>query len=107
MGLGGPYSITYPLFSSLFRRLSLRLQRSARASRSVHIPYRDSKLTRLLQDALGGNSKTCLIITVSPSSWNEVRPAAGSATDKVFQYRGPGQIGFSWGKTKNYCSGDA
>jgi kinesin family protein 5 len=40
--------------------------------RSNHIPYRDSKLTRLLQDALGGNSKTCLIITVSPSSYNEV-----------------------------------
>jgi Kinesin motor domain len=32
-----------------------------------HIPYRDSKLTFLLKDALGGNSKTCLIATVSPS----------------------------------------
>ena len=35
-----------------------------------HIPYRDSILTRLLRDALGGNSKTCLIITVSNSIWN-------------------------------------
>eukprot|EP00823_Brevimastigomonas_motovehiculus_P000578 TRINITY_DN1071_c2_g1_i1.p1 TRINITY_DN1071_c2_g1~~TRINITY_DN1071_c2_g1_i1.p1 ORF type:complete len:1112 (+),score=448.60 TRINITY_DN1071_c2_g1_i1:113-3448(+) len=35
-----------------------------------HIPYRDSKLTRLLCDALGGNSKTCLIITCSPSAYN-------------------------------------
>jgi kinesin family protein 5 len=34
---------------------------------STYIPYRDSKLTRLLQDSLGGNSKTCLIITASPS----------------------------------------
>ncbi len=32
-----------------------------------HIPYRDSKLTRLLQDSLGGKTKTCFIITLSPS----------------------------------------
>ncbi|TMW67809.1 hypothetical protein Poli38472_007481 [Pythium oligandrum] len=32
-----------------------------------HVPYRDSKLTRLLQSSLGGNAKTSLIITVSPS----------------------------------------
>ena len=39
--------------------------------KSAHIPYRDSKLTRILQDSLGGNSKTALIITCSPSSFNE------------------------------------
>ena len=33
-----------------------------------HIPYRDSKLTRLLQDSLGGRSKTSIIATLSPSS---------------------------------------
>lgn len=33
-----------------------------------HVPYRDSKLTRILQDVLGGNSKTSLIITASPHS---------------------------------------
>ena len=38
--------------------------------KSNYIPYRDSKLTRVLQDSLGGNSKTALIITCSPSSYN-------------------------------------
>ena len=39
---------------------------AARAPRS-HIPYRDSKLTRLLEDSLGGNCVTTLVATVSPS----------------------------------------
>eukprot|EP00536_Pseudo-nitzschia_multiseries_P010966 jgi/Psemu1/204674/e_gw1.354.47.1 len=34
---------------------------------SVRIPYRDSKLTRILQESLGGRCKTCLIATISPS----------------------------------------
>jgi kinesin family protein 5 len=34
---------------------------------SEHVPYRDSKLTRLLQDSLGGNFKTTLIITCCSS----------------------------------------
>ncbi|RZK10965.1 MAG: hypothetical protein EOO43_19750 [Flavobacterium sp.] len=35
------------------------------------MPYRDSKLTRILQESLGGNSRTTLIITCSPSPYNE------------------------------------
>ncbi|KAM3067734.1 Kinesin heavy chain [Clarireedia jacksonii] len=38
--------------------------------KSSHIPYRDSKLTRILQESLGGNSRTTLIINCSPSSYN-------------------------------------
>lgn len=40
------------------------------AENSPHIPYRDSKLTRLLQDSLGGNSKTIMIANVGPASMN-------------------------------------
>lgn len=38
---------------------------------STHIPYRDSKLTRILQESLGGNSRTSLIINCSPTAFNE------------------------------------
>ncbi len=40
---------------------------SSSSSSSMRTPYRDSKLTRILRDALGGKSKTCIIATVSPS----------------------------------------
>ncbi|XP_054910228.1 kinesin-like protein KIF3C isoform X1 [Poeciliopsis prolifica] len=35
--------------------------------RSSHVPYRDSKLTRLLQDSLGGNAKTVMVATLGPA----------------------------------------
>lgn len=40
---------------------------NALVDRSAHIPYRGSKLTRLLQDSLGGRTKTCIIATISPA----------------------------------------
>uniref|UniRef100_F1KTF7 Kinesin-like protein n=1 Tax=Ascaris suum TaxID=6253 RepID=F1KTF7_ASCSU len=36
-----------------------------------HVPYRDSKLTRILQESLGGNSRTTVVICCSPASSNE------------------------------------
>lgn len=43
---------------------------NALVDRSSHIPYRESKLTRLLQDSLGGRTKTCIIATISPAKSN-------------------------------------
>lgn len=40
------------------------------SKRSTHIPYRDSKLTRLLQDSLGGSAMTLMIACVSPMEYN-------------------------------------
>lgn len=33
----------------------------------IQVPYRDSKLTRLLRDSLGGRTKTCVIATIAPT----------------------------------------
>ena len=38
-----------------------------RSKKGSHVPYRDSKITRLLQDSLGGNSRTIMIACISPS----------------------------------------
>ncbi|KAI1196223.1 P-loop containing nucleoside triphosphate hydrolase protein [Nemania serpens] len=43
---------------------------NALVDHSSHIPYRESKLTRLLQDSLGGRTKTCIIATISPAKSN-------------------------------------
>uniref|UniRef100_A0A8C2G4Q7 Kinesin-like protein n=1 Tax=Cyprinus carpio TaxID=7962 RepID=A0A8C2G4Q7_CYPCA len=37
----------------------------------THVPYRDSKMTRILQDSLGGNCRTTIVICASPSVFNE------------------------------------
>ncbi|KAL7038485.1 hypothetical protein ACKWTF_009587 [Chironomus riparius] len=38
--------------------------------KTKHVPYRDSKLTRLLQDSLGGNTKTLMVACISPADYN-------------------------------------
>jgi hypothetical protein len=43
---------------------------SALADGAKFIPYRDSKLTRLLQDSLGGNTKTMMVAAISPADYN-------------------------------------
>lgn len=39
--------------------------------KKTFIPYRDSRLTRILQESLGGNARTTIIICCSPASFNE------------------------------------
>src|SRR6201996_8323156 len=56
---------------------------NALVDKSTHIPYRESKLTRLLQDSLGGRTKTCIIATLSPARSNVEETA--STLDYAFR----------------------
>ncbi len=55
---------------TLGRCISSLAQKSKGVAGATHVPYRESKLTRLLQDSLGGNAKTYLIATISPAKSN-------------------------------------
>ncbi|KAJ4941202.1 hypothetical protein JOQ06_027489 [Pogonophryne albipinna] len=49
---------------------------SALAEGSAYVPYRDSKMTRILQDSLGGNCRTTMVICASPSAYNDAETRA-------------------------------
>ena len=51
--------------------LALRNVIRALVQGTPHVPYRDSKITRLLQNSFGGNSKTFLIVCCSPAAYNQ------------------------------------
>lgn len=50
--------------------MNLNVNNNIRSKASRHIPFRDSKLTRILAEPLGGNSKTCIITNISPCAFN-------------------------------------
>lgn len=55
---------------TLGRVINSLSEKSTLSSSVSHIPYRESKLTRLLQDSIGGKTKTTLIATISPAKMN-------------------------------------
>jgi kinesin family protein 5 len=46
------------------------LAEASTKGQKIHVPFRESQLTRILQESLGGNTKTALIITCSPAVYN-------------------------------------
>ena len=68
--MGRSMSALRTVVSALADRRQRPLPRQADIGRGKFIPYRDSKLTRLLQDSLGGSAKTLMIATVGPADYN-------------------------------------
>jgi hypothetical protein len=62
-----PHSIRTPLRQGLLALGNVISALGDERRRGTHVPYRESKLTRLLQDSLGGNSRTAMIACVSPA----------------------------------------
>lgn len=53
--------------NNVIRLDKLKLYLNCSKGRTGHIPYRDSKLTRILQNSIGGNARTAIICTLSPA----------------------------------------
>ena len=71
VGKTGATGATLKEAQSINRSLSaLGSVLNALASKAGHVPYRDSKLTYLLQDSLGGNSKTLMLVACGPAKEN-------------------------------------
>lgn len=67
---------------------------NALVDKSSHIPYRESKLTRLLQDSLGGQTRTCIIATVGPALSNlEETVSTLEYASKAKNIRNKAQVG--------------
>ena len=56
--------------TTLGQVISALAEKEDSKKKDAFIPYRNSALTRILQNALGGNSKTCMICAVSPAGDN-------------------------------------
>lgn len=55
---------------TLGRVIEALAEQAAGKGKTVQVPYRDSALTRILESALGGNSKTLMICAISPANDN-------------------------------------
>jgi len=66
---GAQINLSLSALGNVINALTENSDKTATAKR--HIPYRDSKLTRLLQDSLGGNSYTVIVCNVSPAKINQ------------------------------------
>ena len=62
----GRHAPMVTLFGYAAGRLAGNVIHALTEAKAAHIPFRDSKLTRLLQDSLGGNCKTALLVCVGP-----------------------------------------
>ncbi|XP_076441871.1 kinesin-like protein KIF16B isoform X2 [Babylonia areolata] len=67
---GGNINKSLVTLGNVISALAEMAERPRSRRSSVFIPYRDSKLTYLLKDSLGGNTKTIMIATISPSALN-------------------------------------
>ncbi|KAI8992598.1 hypothetical protein BDB01DRAFT_832888 [Pilobolus umbonatus] len=59
------------VIAGLAEQASGEQKKNSKKSKETHVPFRDSVLTWLLKDSLGGNSKTCMIAAISPADYDE------------------------------------